>query len=145
MGNDSKSKSKSKSYIESKNILSSNTFVFPDWLSEKNIETVKKGNFGNYEVRVPIAYLNQVAGKQYRIVEKSTKLVHARLTEGFTLDDFKTVIDTKVAEWINDTNMNKYLRPETLFGNKFEGYLNQRKSNVPDTYGDEYSSENLGF
>lgn len=149
IGNDSKSKSyiesKSKNYIESKNILSSNTFVFPDWLSVKNIESVQKGNPENYEVRVPIAYLNQVAGKQYRFVEKSTKLVHARLAEDFTLDDFKTVIDTKVAEWLNDTNMNKYLRPETLFGTKFESYLNQTKSNIPDTYGDEYSSDKLGF
>lgn len=121
------------------------SFVFPNWLSETETKRVEKGNPDNYEVRVPIAYLNQVAGKQYRFIEKSIKLVHARLAEGFALNDFKIVIDTKVAEWINDANMNKYLRPETLFGNKFESYLNQTKSNIPDTYGDEYSSAKLGF
>ncbi|TYC47772.1 hypothetical protein ESZ50_11390, partial [Weissella muntiaci] len=157
LGNDSKSKnnsnteskkqieSESKTYIESENILSSNAVAFPDWLSEKQVESVKKGRADNYLVKIPIAYLNQIAGKQYKFVEKSTKLVHARLAEGFALNDFKIVIDTKVAEWINDANMNKYLRPETLFGNKFESYLNQTKSNIPDTYGDEYSSAKLGF
>ena len=40
------------------------------------------------------------------------------------IDDFKTVIDKKADDWIG-TDMEKYLRPETLFGTKFESYLNQ--------------------
>ena len=47
------------------------------------------------------------------------------MNEGFTVDDFKKVIDNKSAEWGKDSKMSKYLRPETLFGTKFESYLNQ--------------------
>ena len=107
------------------NILSGTPdFVFPKWLNEKAIQEIQKGNPKNYEQRIPIAYLNQKLGKSYKYVDKNTKLVNARLNEGYTIDDFKTVIDKKVAEWQNG-DMAKYLRPETLFGTKFDGYLNQ--------------------
>lgn len=73
-----------------------------------------------------IDYLNSKTGASYKYTTKKTKdLIKARFNEGFTLENFKTVIDKKSAEWINDENMSKYLRPETLFGTKFEGYLNQ--------------------
>ena len=52
-------------------------------------------------------------------------MIKARINEGFTIDDFKKVIDIKTAEWKDDPKMSKYIRPETLFSNKFEGYLNQ--------------------
>lgn len=107
------------------NILSGTPdFVFPKWLNKKAIQEIQKGNPKNYEQRIPIAYLNQKLGKSYKYVDKNTKLVNARLKEGYTIDDFKTVIDKKVAEWQNG-DMAKYLRPETLFGTKFDGYLNQ--------------------
>jgi len=74
-----------------------------------------------------IDYLNEKAGTSYRHTSKKTQqLIRARWNEGFRLDDFKIVIDKKVAEWFNDPKMNKYLRPETLFGTKFESYLNQK-------------------
>lgn len=74
-----------------------------------------------------IDYLNEKAGTKYRPSSGKTQtLIRARIREGFTLDDFKTVIDKKVSEW-KGTDMEKYLRPETLFGTKFEGYLNQKK------------------
>lgn len=73
-----------------------------------------------------IGYLNEVCGSSYRVTtEKTKKLIRARLNEGFTFDNFKTVIDKKHGEWAG-TDMEQYLRPETLFGTKFEGYLNQR-------------------
>lgn len=107
------------------NILSGTPdFAFPKWLNEKAILEIQKGNPKNYEQRIPIAYLNQKLGKNYKYVDKNTKLVNARLKEGYTIDDFKTVIDKKVTEWQNG-DMAKYLRPETLFGTKFDGYLNQ--------------------
>lgn len=107
------------------NILSGTPdFAFPKWLNEKAIQEIQKGSPKNYEQRIPIAYLNQKLGKNYKYVDKNTKLVNARLKEGYTIDDFKTVIDKKVAEWQNG-DMAKYLRPETLFGTKFDGYLNQ--------------------
>ena len=107
------------------NILSGTPdFVFPKWLNEKAIQEIQKGNPKNYEQRIPIAYLNQKLGKNYRFIDRNTKPVNARLREGYTIDDFKTVIDKKVAEWQNGT-MAKHLKPETLFGTKFDGYLNQ--------------------
>ena len=71
-------------------------------------------------------YLNQIAGTNYRATSKKTReLIKARINEGYTLEDFKIVIEKKTREWINDNKMKGYLRPETLFGTKFEGYLNQ--------------------
>lgn len=73
-----------------------------------------------------ISYLNECCGTKYKASTKATqKHIKARMNEGFTLDDFKRVIDIKRAEWIG-TDMEKYLRPETLFGTKFESYLNQQ-------------------
>ncbi|MEH7503836.1 conserved phage C-terminal domain-containing protein [Neobacillus drentensis] len=53
-------------------------------------------------------------------------MVQARWREGFCLDDFKRVIDLKAAEWLEEPQFCRYLRPETLFGPKFESYLNQK-------------------
>lgn len=72
-----------------------------------------------------VAYLNQKAGTKYKPTSKTTQEhIHARLVEGYTVDDFKAVIDKKCAQWKNDPKMAEYLRPSTLFGTKFEGYLN---------------------
>ena len=74
-----------------------------------------------------INYLNLKANTHYRHnIKKTQSLISARFNENFTLDDFKRVIDNKVSEWKN-TEMEKYLRPETLFGTKFESYLNQKE------------------
>ena len=73
-----------------------------------------------------VSYLNSKTGKNYKPTTAKTKdLIKARYNEGFTFDDFKQVIDNKVADWSNNDRMSKYLRPETLFSNKFEGYLNE--------------------
>jgi len=81
-----------------------------------------------------VSYLNEKTNKNYRSTTKKTQtLIKARINEGFTEDDFKKVIDNKVTEWKSDKEMNKYLRPETLFGTKFESYLNQDvKQNIVD-------------
>lgn len=85
-------------------------------------------------------YFNQQAGTSYRASSKATqRLINARTNEGFTVDDFKKVIDIKVANWKDDPKMSKYLRPATLFGTKFEGYLNepaqaQQPTNPYDRY-----------
>lgn len=74
-----------------------------------------------------IDYLNLRTGANYRSSTQKTKaLIKARFNDGFNLEDFKQVIDKKCVEWLKDNNMNKYLRPETLFGSKFESYLNQK-------------------
>lgn len=74
-------------------------------------------------VKEIVDYLNQRIGTKYRNVRKTGELISARINEGFTVEDFKLVIEKKANEWIG-TDMEKYLRPETLFGTKFEGYLN---------------------
>ena len=85
---------------------------------------LKENNKYIAEVAEIIDYLNDWTGKNYRSTSASTKHIRARLDEGYTVEDAKKVIDIKVAEW-KGTDMEKYLRPETLFGNKFDGYLNQ--------------------
>ena len=84
----------------------------------------------SYELRTNIeqiiSYLNEKTGANYKTTTKSTiSHIKARLKEGFTLDDFYTVIDKKVLLWGKDIKMQAYLRPETLFGTKFESYLNE--------------------
>ena len=72
-----------------------------------------------------VDYLNEKAGTHYRAgVAKTQSLIKARANEGFTEADFRTVIDKKCADWIG-TEYEQYLRPQTLFGTKFESYLNQ--------------------
>ncbi|MGX0868412.1 putative phage protein (TIGR02220 family) [Staphylococcus epidermidis] len=86
---------------------------------------ILSGNPTTYPYKDVIDYLNQQTGKNYKsTTKKNQTVIRARTDEGFSIDDFKRVIDNKVAEW-KGTNMEKYLRPETLFGTKFEGYLNQ--------------------
>ena len=92
-----------------------------------------------------IQYLNMRTGAKYKSSTSKTKqLINARVNEGFTLDDFKTVIDKKCVEW-SGTEFEKFLRPNTLFGTKFESYLNQnvvkpktKKSNAIDAVKDLY-------
>jgi uncharacterized phage protein (TIGR02220 family) len=73
-----------------------------------------------------INHLNLKANTKYKATGTKTKeLIKARFNDGFTLEDFIVVIDKKTNEWISDKKMSVYLRPETLFSNKFEGYLNQ--------------------
>ena len=78
-----------------------------------------------------IARLNEKTGANFRSTTESTRRhIHARLEEGFTVDDFYAVIDSKAAEWGNDPKMAPYLRPDTLFCTKFEGYLQAAKRNA---------------
>ncbi|MCC0638334.1 conserved phage C-terminal domain-containing protein [Clostridioides sp. ES-S-0001-02] len=73
-----------------------------------------------------IDYLNEKADKSFKSTTKKTKsLIDARIVEGFVEEDFYKVIDNKVHTWLEDAKMNVYLRPETIFGNKFESYLNE--------------------
>ena len=81
-----------------------------------------------------VDYFNEVTGKHYTYTGKDTvKNIKARLKDGFTVDDFKTVIWKKTQQW-KGTDMEQYIRPVTLFGNKFESYLNQ---STPQTRKDE--------
>lgn len=76
-----------------------------------------------------VSFLNNELGKDFKDNSKSTiSLIESRFKEGYTFEDFKKVITTKKANWIN-TDMAVYLRPSTLFGSKFESYLNEPVKN----------------
>ena len=92
-----------------------------------------------------VEHLNQRAGTHYKATTANTrKLIKARLKEGFTVDEIKLVIDKKCAEWLNNPAMVGYLRPETLFGNKFESYLNAKVMPQPNphAYTNAYANAN---
>ena len=93
-----------------------------DTVSDSITDTDNKEIYKNI-----ISYLNSVCGTNYKhTTPKTQKQINARLKEGFTEEDFRTVINKKSKEWFG-TEMEKYLRPETLFGTKFESYLNQKE------------------
>jgi uncharacterized phage protein (TIGR02220 family) len=75
-----------------------------------------------------INYLNQKTGKKYSSKSESNKkLINGRFSEGRILEDFIHVIDIKCQQWLDNADMNKYLRPDTLFSSKnFEKYVNEK-------------------
>lgn len=80
------------------------------------------------EYREIIGYLNEKTGKKFSARSRVNQgHMSARLKEGFTVEDFKRVIDVKWFQWHDDAKMAKFLRPETLFGTKFDRYLNEEK------------------
>jgi uncharacterized phage protein (TIGR02220 family) len=100
----------------------------------KEYKEVKNKEEDIYSV---VSYLNDRTSSSFRAKsEKTKRLIRARIKEGYTVDDFKKVIDNKVSEWFG-TEMQKYLRPETLFGTKFESYLNQKVNAMPSWYTSE--------
>ncbi|MBU8637663.1 phage replisome organizer N-terminal domain-containing protein [Bacillus pumilus] len=95
----------------------------------KKNEDILSGNPTEDESEIPFKLitdlLNQMSEKNYRhTTPKTQQLIKARWNEGFRFDDFKKVILAKCFEWRDNPDMSKFLRPETLFGTKFEGYLN---------------------
>lgn len=85
--------------------------------------------------KVVIAKLNSTCGTRYKATSNKTKdLVKARMNDKFTVEDFETVIEKKAAEWTG-TEYEKFLRPETLFGTKFESYLNQKTGSQKNNTG----------
>ena len=117
------------------NPMQLNTNAIKDLTNKELSEESTKNNIYS---RV-IDFLNAMAGTNYKsTTAKTQQLIKARLKEGFTLEDFETVIRKKCREWV-DTDFAKYLRPETLFGTKFESYLNASEvKSMP-----KYNSKNI--
>jgi len=129
---------RAKNYLEN-NVVDKNRTNCPVEIRDKSKEIKEKENI---KEKIPyeeiITYLNEKVGAHYKSTsEKTRELIQARWNQGFRLEDFKKVIDNKAADWLN-TEYSKFLRPETLFSNKFEGYLNQvsggnnRKATEPE-------------
>ena len=98
-------------------------------IKEQNNRTTNKDSPADAEHHIPyeeiIDYLNKKAGTHYKATTTGTKkLIKARWNEGYTLQDFKTVINNKAFEWQASPKMWRYMRPATLFSSKFDDYLN---------------------
>ena len=125
-----------------------NTIDYTKTTSETTKDNVSSSNEHD---RIPyseiVEYLNEKTNSNFKSSSKDTrKHIRARYNEGFSVDDFKKVIDNKTAEWYNNTKMNAYLRPKTLFGTNFESYLNQKLVNDRTEYNANAEiDEELGF
>ena len=104
--------------------------------SNNNVTTLsKKKEKDNNIYSLVIDYLNKKANTNYRPTTKNTQsFINARVKEGYTVEDFKKVIDSKSREWLG-TDFEKYLRASTLFGTKFENYLNEANKKGPTAIG----------
>ena len=97
----------------------------------------KKKEKDNSIYSLVIDYLNSKANTKFRASTKNTQsYINARVREGYKLEDFIIVIDTKCSNWLG-TEWERYLRPATLFGTKFENYLNEANKKTPITVGAE--------
>lgn len=104
-------------------------------VKDNNINNINNTNINNIyspvkAEQIPyeeiVDYLNLKIDAHYKSTTQKTKdSIKARFNEGFTLEDFKKVIDKMTMEWKDNNKMKVYLRPETLFGTKFESYLNR--------------------
>lgn len=137
----SKTQSEEESNAASKkasDIYSSSSLPLPDSPSEE--EGCGEGD-GAIPYAEIVAALNEAAGTSYRPTSKKTRqLIHARWAEGFRLPDFEAVIGTMSAAWLHDPKMAAYLRPETLFGTKFESYLNRPRPRKGARDGDPFAA-----
>jgi uncharacterized phage protein (TIGR02220 family) len=98
-----------------------------DTQSQKEEEKEEEKEKYNNLLECVIKHLNTVTGVSYKLTTRKTvDCIKARINEGYNdLEQYKYVIDLKASQWLN-TEQQKYLRPETLFGPKFESYLNER-------------------
>ena len=97
-------------------------------IEENSIDIYSPAEQDTIPYKEIINYLNLKTNKHFKHNTSKTKsLIKARIKEGFAVEDFKEVIDKKTNEWLEDSKMNCYLRPETLFGTKFESYLNEKE------------------
>lgn len=118
---------------------------------DNNKYNVKLQEFNN--IKEIITYMNSVCGTSFRSNSSLTqRSIKARLKEGFTLDDFKLVIDYKFEEWgkkpilfSNGKLSDTYLRPATLFGNKFETYLYEANNEAKPINNKKVAEENFDF
>ena len=114
-GNNEKFTKSQRKVFEGHNINKKNKEEEEEY-KEDNILSVSK---------MVLDYLNKKTGKAYRYSDTSLRHIKARLNEGYSLEDCKQVIEVKCSQWLH-SDMEKYLRPETLFGSKFDTYLNEK-------------------
>ena len=109
----------------------SNTYGYVFSFAKQEKKAIKQEASNIDNVKLIIDYLNDRADKKFSATSKSTiNSINARIKEGYNFNDFKYVIDIKCQKWLN-TSWEDYLRPQTLFGNKFNSYLNEKPQSQP--------------
>ncbi|MBM6533955.1 conserved phage C-terminal domain-containing protein [Streptococcus dysgalactiae subsp. equisimilis] len=112
--------------------------------NKTNINKTENNNNKLLICKEVISYLNLKANKNFKVDTASHhKFIKARLKEGYTLEDFKKVVDVMSARWIG-TEYEQYLQPQTLFGNKMDNYLNTTLPRRPQLLASAVD-ERLGF
>jgi uncharacterized phage protein (TIGR02220 family) len=92
-----------------------------------------------------VDYLNEKANRRLRVGYPIKKLVNARVSEGYNLDDFKHVIDVKCSQWLG-TDFEKFLRPSTLFNaTRFTEYHSEKLKASKDVKSEEITNSQIGF
>lgn len=147
-------KNENEHYVGNKSELNENSEINPNKLGNKSendseinptYPTTNTNPTTNITVEV-ISYLNEKANKNFKHnTDKTISLINARVKEGYTLEDFKLVIDKKVTAWKNDNRMKPFIRPITLFGTKFESYLNEDVAKGTFNLGDKDYTETEDF
>ena len=145
VGSETASTRRSRKHRETQKVLQCNTTATKgngDIDIDIDIDKGQKPQSDVYEEI--IKYLNEKTGSHFKPTSKSTqRLINGRLSENYTIEDFKYVIDVKTNEWKNNTKMSKYLTPDTLFNaSKFEKYRNQQ---MPKQQNVQKQDERLGF
>lgn len=107
-------------YRIGKDSIGKNNIYIPEVDPEEDPEKESKSEL----YKRIINYLNEKTGKHFRVGNEVTRLIDARLNAKASEQDFYTVIDNMCSKWLDDEKMNEYLRPITLFGSKFDSYLN---------------------
>lgn len=109
--------------LNTNNTLNNTVSNIPNTESTKYIYS---SDSEKHDIERIVSFLNRSTHQRYSPKSQSTiSHIRARFREGFTPDDFRRVIDAMTDAWIDDPKMRVYLRPSTLFGTKFESYLNQ--------------------
>lgn len=145
VGSETASTRRSRKHRETQKVLQCNTTATKgngDIDIDIDIDKGQKSQSDVYEEI--IKYLNEKTGSHFKPTSKSTqRLINGRLSENYTIEDFKYVIDVKTNEWKDNTKMSKYLTPDTLFNaSKFEKYRNQQMPKQPNV---QKQDERLGF
>ena len=143
VGSETASTRRSRKHRETQKVLQCNTTATKgNGDIDIDIDKGQKSQSDVYEEI--IKYLNEKTGSHFKPTSKSTqRLINGRLSENYTIEDFKYVIDVKTNEWKDNTKMSKYLTPDTLFNaSKFEKYRNQQMPKQPNV---QKQDERLGF
>jgi uncharacterized phage protein (TIGR02220 family) len=130
-----------------------NLFIMKNDFSSFNYEPDLKHYKIEAKIDKVIGYLNSVVvhfGKRGYSTrgKKIRSLIRTKIKQGYKHEDFQDVINVKVT-WLTNPDMHKYFRPDTLFGNKFESYLNELnqpiKPNDDDKYNEAYNDSDNDF